>query len=302
MCVESDGKLTHYHCFRKSLKTTEVSLAATCAIPHAESAAVPENNHPGGRNPGSETAGDDPGVGQWSDEESNGCLLPDDSLEEASDEPHYYSTYDVGTTREAEALGSLVEGDGSPKAPPSNTFDAKNGTSLGFRAWLQDWIQFTNQRNREIVDKFGDPDLKYSEKSTLDGAAGCPSCCGGGGSVDAFHTKPDDTFLLENYLSDPCFLPDWGMIGKEQAAEIELLSMLSRIKGCPLWLYDEIVAWAKKHFSSSFGGSNRFGTKCEPFSGVSASSLRSRKVCLDHLERESHLQKLCPVLKCISLK
>lgn len=138
---------------------------------------------------------------------------------------------------------------------PCNTYDFM-GTDVvekkSFREWVKEWIRFSKSR------------------------------------VPGDDEPPSNTHLLELLLTNPNFSPGWSSFSKSKKAELSLLNMLNSVKGCPLYLYDDIVKWAKDNFSSPDSS-----TGDEAHDNI-ASMLRTREACLSHFEAMAHTTSMKP--------
>ena len=85
--------------------------------------------------------------------------------------------------------------------------------------------------------------------------------------------------------------PGWSSISKSEMAELSLLRMLSSVKGCPLYLYNDIVKWAKDCLTASRSGEG--GCDIDEDNDI-ISMLRTREVCLPHFEVMSHAESMKP--------
>jgi hypothetical protein len=99
--------------------------------------------------------------------------------------------------------------------------------------------------------------------------------------------------LLNHLLTDPNSSPGWNSIPKSEQAEIALLDKLNNIKGCPLYVYDDIIAWAKEHL------------QCESSMDAEDNIIphhRSRHQCMKHFETTAHAEINRPITEDINLE
>jgi hypothetical protein len=93
-------------------------------------------------------------------------------------------------------------------------------------------------------------------------------------------------------LSDPNYLSGWFFISESQRAEITLMNSLNRIKGCPLYVYDTVVEWARATLST-------------PINSLEYDSplplIRSREKFLKTSPIFAHTQNMKPVTNTIKL-
>ena len=133
---------------------------------------------------------------------------------------------------------------------PSIIFDfSSNNNDRAYtpRQWIQDWIHWS-KKSSDI------PPLEHSNDDRL---------------------LPDNLDLLTKLLRDPNYLPGWNYVSTTERAEIQLMSSLNEIKGCPLYVYDSVIQWAK----TSFGLHSNSQSENDDF--VPLSLLRCRKEYLD---------------------
>ena len=105
--------------------------------------------------------------------------------------------------------------------------------------------------------------------------------------------KPDDTTLLVTLLEDPNYLPGWQFVSEAEKAEIKLMSRLSRIKNCPLFVYDHVRAWVKEclhDISMEESSTNQI-----------VDMMRSREQVLKSLSKLAHTRDMAPNTQQISL-
>ena len=157
---------------------------------------------------------------------------------------------------------------------PPNIYDPsdRNRTQT-FLQWVNNWSDWGRARNQELS--------KACPIRGEDGVIAAPIAL-------EENLYPDDLSLLEHLSTDPNFGPGWDSIPKSEQAEIALMERLNKIKGCPLSVFDDVVAWAKEHL------------QCE--SSIAALDniiplLRSREVCLSHFEIMAHAKPNLPVTK-----
>jgi hypothetical protein len=131
---------------------------------------------------------------------------------------------------------------------PSILFDfaSHNDGVYTPRQWIQDWVQWSKKSS----------DISQMEQS------------------DDNRMLPDNLDLLTKLISDPNYLPGWTYVSATERAEIRLMSTLNEIKGCPLYVYDSVIQWAK----TSFGLHSNSESENDDFP---LSLLRNRKEYLD---------------------
>ena len=146
-------------------------------------------------------------------------------------------------------------------AAPALIFDPDIGRSRGetLREWVLKWIKRTEGKNFSDVDQE-------------------PSA-----TADATQTT-----LLRILYTDPNFGPGWSILSKHEAAEVSLMHILNKTKGCPLYVYDKVIAWAKEHCQSEL--SIHEDDNIIPL-------LRSRQQVLDHVALWSHGACIAPQTK-----
>jgi hypothetical protein len=100
---------------------------------------------------------------------------------------------------------------------PKDTYSFAADNSYSSRDWVKQWIMWTESRNNVA-------------------------------EVDGQHPtkKPDELGLLYSLLNDPNYLPGWNCVSHVEKAEIHLMHRLNKIKGCPLYVYDAVLDWAKE--------------------------------------------------------
>lgn len=166
------------------------------------------------------------------DSESVGSLLVneddcDDNVhlpEEDDDEFSAPCGEDSSETNDVSYTTDIVQGLPIHKPPNVYDFSADNKTSAA--DWVAQWAE-------------------WSRSLTNDSTEIHPS------------GLPDDLTLLEMLLEDPNYKTGWNIFSEVEIAEIKMMSRLNRIKGCPLYVYDHVRAWAKeclyKHDDDSAG-------------------------------------------------
>lgn len=106
--------------------------------------------------------------------------------------------------------------------------------------------------------------------------------------------KPDDTILLETLLNDPNYKPCWQFVSDTERAEINLMSRLSRIKNCPLFVYDHVRAWVRECLQD--------GDDSEAFvSNQIFDMMRSREQVLKSLCKLAYTKDMAPITQSIHL-
>jgi hypothetical protein len=157
-------------------------------------------------------------------------------------------------------------------SPPKEFDPATNaGGMSAYREWIRDWIKFDQGESFESVVK-------------------CPSV-----SED-----PTQTTLLRMLYTDPNYSPGWSICSMSEKAEVGLMYILNKTKGCPLYIYDSIVKWAKEYLQpQSAADQHRVDKHFEPKSGLHHDDnvlplLRSRHQVLSHLEQWSNSKSMEP--------
>lgn len=118
------------------------------------------------------------------------------------------------------------------------------------------------------------------------------------GHVPTDHGElPTNTQLLELLLTDPNFSLGWSSFSKSEKANPSLLNMLNSVKGCPLYLYNNTVKWAKDNLSSGVSSGSAAESSSEEVPKDIASMLRTREACLSHFEHRASTTSIKPEIQ-----
>ena len=150
---------------------------------------------------------------------------------------------------------------------------------MTFHQWAKLWSEWSTEHNSILADN---PAKRFEANGEAIHPADTATNC-----------HPDDPSLLDYFLSHPNFSPGWSSIPKSEQAEIALLDKLNKIKGCPLYIYDDVIAWTKEHL------------QCESTMDADDNIiplLRSRRMCMKHFETSAHAEINRPITKDIDLQ
>jgi hypothetical protein len=163
---------------------------------------------------------------------------------------------------------SVVDSMSPPKTHPID--DTSDGL-LSFRSWILAWTKHNEGSNFKPIE--------IAPTST---------------------EPPQQTSLLRTIYTDPNLLPGWSICSKSEKAEVGLMHILNKTKGCPLFIYDSIVKWTKDFLqpqtpADQLGHEHHFEAK----SGIHHDDniiplLRSRKKVLPHFETWSNSKNMEP--------
>ena len=153
------------------------------------------------------------------------CSTSEDSSGgEASEDEGQGSFVEHSTEADQEnhSFDHFVNSASSDERPPK-VFDYKDHVDGLYtpRKWIQQWIDWSQKTFDSYVN-----DEKVE------------------------NLFPDDLSLLRLLLSDPNYQPGWHFMSESERAEIKLMNSLDDIKGCPLYVYDAVVKWAKTTLST----------------------------------------------------
>jgi hypothetical protein len=152
---------------------------------------------------------------------------------------------------------------GSDVRKPPNVYDFKAKNTYSSRDWVVQWVRWTELLNNT-------PGMSDRHPSK----------------------KKDELTLLEMLLDDPNYLPGWNCVPDVERAELHLMNRLNQIKGCPLFVYDHIVSWAKEWL---------YNPEERSLSNDMLTMMRSREELLNSSVTFAHTEKMKPVIAKILL-
>jgi hypothetical protein len=177
---------------------------------------------------------------------------------------------DVQDTGEPEMQDSTTDpgptnGDraGSDVRKPPNVYDFKAKNTYSSREWVIQWVRWT-----ELLNSTPEMSDRHPSK------------------------KADELALLEMLLDDPNYLQGWNCVPDVQRAELHLMNRLNQIKGCPLFVYDHIVSWAKEWL---------YNPEERSCCNDMLTMMRSREELLNASVAFAHTEKMKPVIAKILL-
>jgi hypothetical protein len=153
--------------------------------------------------------------------------------------------------------------DNAPRKPP-NVYDYNANNAFTSREWVEQWYRWSEYENSKT-----------------------------GGTLPHPSNLKDDLSLLENLLSDPNYLPGWNRVPDSEMAELDIMNRLNQIKGCPLFVYDQVISWAKEWLYHPDELHSR--------ANVILRSLRSREELVNASVKFAHTQNTIPVTSKIKL-
>lgn len=203
-----------------------------------------------------------------SDEEEDEDARMPDSDNETDDEEFEDSVgqredeHDLGdqTAKKKDCLD--LYSDSAPLPKPPDVYDFSANNTITARQWVEQWFHWTNSLTKESP---------HYHPSGL----------------------PDDISLLKIYLEDPNYQHGWNVVSASERAEISLMSTLNSIKGCPLYVYDGIRAWAKE--SALDDDSDLVGDHV-------ITRLRSREQVMKTATKRAHTSNMEPYTNKVLLK
>ena len=210
--------------------------------------------------------------------EGSVCSFSNDTHSRCSDFSSQLGSEDhtMGDDDCTEDIESAVQ---APTLPPTNIYPVQTNTDgrppkvfdyaehqdglYTPRKWIQQWIEWSRS-------SFEKKTLANPDQTIL----------------------PDNLSLLNSLLEDPNYGPTWRFMSASERLEIELMSTLNGIKGCPLYVYDAVVKWAKSTVDRSM---------CLEENDSPILLMRSRDMFVKDYPSFAHTANMIPVTRNVEL-